>query len=264
MSVLYAFLILTGLGVILCIGLNYVDKKLSIKKDEKLVDLENCLPGANCGGCGFNGCSDYAKAVYEGTAKPGLCTAGGQKTADAMGKILGLEVSCVEKQVACVFCNASCNDTAKDYDYNGLEDCNAANMLFGGNSSCKEGCLHLLSCMKVCEQGAISVDQNKNIVVDAEKCIGCGKCTSVCPHHVIKLIPVSTQYIVKCNNTEKGGDVRKHCEKGCIGCKICEIKFPASGIKVNNNLASVVDTPDIEALKSSADICPRKVIVKVR
>lgn len=262
-SVLYAFLIIAALGALLGLGLSIADKKLSIEKDEKLAALEESMPGANCGGCGFAGCSAYAKAVFEGTSLPGLCNPGGQKLVDKMCSIMGIESQQVQKQVAFVFCKGNCDSSKKDYKYYGVNDCNAAAMLFGGDNLCKEGCLHLGSCIKVCDQNAISKDNEGNIIVAPQKCIGCGKCVKVCPKGVIKLIPASQSYAVACNSHKKGPEVKVACDKGCIGCKICEVKFPEANIKVDNFLAVAGECSDISKQEEAANACPRKIIVKV-
>ena len=129
MAILYAFLIIAGIGALLGLGLAIADKKLAIEKDEKLVALEQIMPGANCGGCGFAGCADYAAAVASQKAEPGLCAPGGKDLAEKMGKIMGIEVTVGEKKVAYIFCKGSCEKTKKDYDYRGLTDCNAASLL---------------------------------------------------------------------------------------------------------------------------------------
>lgn len=262
-GILFAFIILSVLGILLGLGLSFADKKLSVEKDEKLVELESFMPGANCGGCGFAGCSDYAQAVFSGTAKPGLCSPGGQVLADRMSDIMGLTKESVARNVAFVFCNASCEDTIKNFVYKGIKDCNAAGILFNGDVACKSGCLHLLSCKKVCNSDAIFVSDSGAIVVDKNKCIGCGRCVDVCPRHVIKLVPYDVNFLVACNNIEKGVETRKKCNKGCIGCKICETKFPDSGFIVNDNLASVdFQVHDLNQQNSAMETCPRKVIVK--
>ena len=262
MAILYAFLIIAGIGALLGLGLAIADKKLAIEKDEKLVALEQIMPGANCGGCGFAGCADYAAAVASGKAEPGLCAPGGKDLAEKMGKIMGIEVTVGEKMVAYIFCKGSCEKTVKDYDYRGLTDCNAASLLFKGDNGCKSGCLHLGSCMAVCDSNAIFRKEEGTLEVDRTKCVGCGKCTKVCPNGVIKLIEDRTQFVVACNSHDKGADVRKVCEVGCIGCKICQIKFPEAGFKVEDNLAvsSPVAPQDQAALAMEA--CPRKVITR--
>lgn len=261
-SIILSFAVLAGLGIILGIGLLIADKKLTVEKNKQLAALEESMPGANCGGCGFAGCSAYAEAVWKGDAKPGLCSPGGNALAQKMGEIMGVEVTETERLVAYSFCKGSCGKVSKKYDYLGLNDCNAAAMLFGGENTCKEGCLHLGSCISVCSEHAISKDSYGDIVIDREKCIGCGKCTKVCPNGVIKLIPYDAKYAVSCNSHEPGSMVRKHCSSGCIGCKICEIKFPDSGFKVSDNLASF-DYKEHKEADNAAAACPRKIISKI-
>ena len=262
MSVLIAFLIVGILGLILGLGLAVADKKFAVEKDEKLVALEEAMPGANCGGCGYAGCQAYAEAVFNGEAKPGLCSPGGDALAKKMGEILGIKVELKEKMVAFVFCRGNSEVTKTDYEYKGMADCNAAALLQGGPSGCKEGCLHLGSCIAVCPAGAISKDEKGNVTVDKEKCIGCGKCVSVCPNNVIKLVPYSLEYICACNNHEPGGKVRKTCQVGCIGCKMCETKVQGSPFTVDSFLSSNDWNKDQSTAGEAAEICPQKCIVR--
>ena len=74
------------------------------------------MPGANCGGCGFAGCSAYAAAVAEGTAKPGLCSPGGKALAEKMGEIMGVAVEDSERKVAFVFCQGGKDVTKVSFD----------------------------------------------------------------------------------------------------------------------------------------------------
>mgnify|MGYP001778709089 CR=1 FL=1 len=262
MSIVIAFIIVGVLGLLLGLGLAIADKKLAIEKDEKLVALEEAMPGANCGGCGFAGCTAYADAVYKGEAEPGLCSPGGAALAAKMGEILGVKVEAKERMVAYVFCRGGKDVTKPDYEYKGMADCNAAALLQGGPNACKEGCLHLGSCISVCPAGAISKDSDGNIVVDKEACIGCGKCTAVCPNHVIKLVPYNAEYIVACNNHEPGGKVRKICQVGCIGCKICQTKVPGSPFAVTDFLSVNDYHAPQESAPAAAEACPQKCIIK--
>ena len=262
MSIVIAFIIVGVLGLLLGLGLAIADKKLAIEKDEKLIALEEAMPGANCGGCGFAGCTAYADAVYKGEAEPGLCSPGGAALAAKMGEILGVKVEAKEKMVAFVFCRGNSEVTKTDYEYKGMADCNAAALLQGGPSGCKEGCLHLGSCIAVCPAGAISKDEKGNVTVDKEKCIGCGKCVSVCPNNVIKLVPYSLEYICACNNHEPGGKVRKTCQVGCIGCKMCETKVQGSPFTVDSFLSYNDWNKDQSTAGEAAEICPQKCIVR--
>ncbi len=262
MSVVIAFLIVGVLGLILGFGLAVADKKLAVEKNPKLEELEAAMPGANCGGCGFAGCQAYAEAVFNGSAPAGLCSPGGAELAEKMGNILGIKVEVKEKMVAFVFCSGSSETTVTDYEYSGMKDCNAAALLQGGPSGCKEGCLHLGSCISVCPSAAIGYDEKGRVVVDKEKCIGCGKCVSVCPKNVIKLVPYTAEWLCACNNHEPGGRVRKACKVGCIGCKMCETKVEGSPFKVESFLSVNDYHADQSASAAAAEICPQKCIVR--
>lgn len=262
-AILNAFLIIAGLGALLGLGLAIADRKLSSPKDAKLEELEGMMPGANCGGCGFAGCSAYADAVYQGKVLPGLCAPGGVELAERMAKVLGVEVEMTQRKVAYIFCSGDCESTTKVFDYKGIADCNAASLLFRGDNGCKSGCLHLGSCMSVCTTGAIKRKENGTLVVDPDLCLGCGSCTKVCPNGVIKLVPADSQYVVACNSHEKGADVRKVCKVGCIGCRICETKFPEACFMVDQNLATLdYDKASMEEVSKAADACPRHIIRK--
>ncbi len=262
MSIIIAFLIVGILGLLLGLGLAVADKKLHVEKDEKLIALEEAMPGANCGGCGFAGCSAYAEAVFKGEAEAGLCSPGGAALAAKMGEILGISVEAKERMVAFVFCRGSKDVTKMDYEYSGIADCNAAAILQGGPIACKEGCLHLGSCISVCPVGAISKNADGDIVVDKEACIGCGKCTAVCPNKVIKLVPYTAEYIVACNNHQNGAQVRKACQVGCIGCRICQMKVEGSPFTVESFLSVNDYHAPQEAAAKAAELCPQKCIIK--
>lgn len=263
-NVLFSFIIVTALGALIAYGLSAAAKKFAVEKDERLEKLESIMPGANCGGCGFAGCSAYADAVNKGEAEIGKCSVGGAALAAEMGKIMGQEAPDVEQMVACVLCLGCDAKTKRDYKYHGVADCSAASILFSGPSSCKEGCIGLGSCMSVCSQNAIYRDYAERLRVDPDKCIGCGKCTTACPHNVIKLIPKRAGYAVFCNSHASGAEVTKNCELGCIGCKICETKFPDSGCKVENNLSTVNYSSSCNQLAEASKACPRKCIVKLK
>ena len=262
MAIFLAFIVIAVLGLVLGIGLQFAEGKLKVEKDAKLEELEAAMPGANCGGCGFAGCSAYAEAVYKGDAEAGLCSPGGAELAKKMGDILGIKVEAKEREVAFIFCQGSADVTSTEFNYSGMSDCNAASLLHGGPNGCKEGCLHLGSCMAVCPVGAISRREDGRLVVDKEKCIGCKKCTKVCPNGVIKMVPYSAKYLVACNNHESGAKVRTYCQVGCIGCKMCETKVENSPFKVDSFLSSNDFTKDQSNASKACEICPKKCIVE--
>jgi len=271
--ILYAFLSVSGLGVLFGMGLAVVSRVLAVKKDELVEKLEEALPGLNCGACGYAGCSSYAEAIAEGSRSEEaedvaltLCLPGGPEAAAALAEIMGVEVDYTEsRKVAQVHCRGSRNVSKPAFRYRGVTDCNALFALFGGDKICPYGCLGLGSCIRVCPVEAIDYDEQGCVWVDREACIGCGKCIDVCPTGVMKLIPYEADYLVACNSTDKGPLVRKYCSAGCIGCKICEKKTPEGGFVVEDFLARIdyeASGDRAEQREKAAQACPTKCIVR--
>ncbi len=78
MTILWAILVLAGLGLILGFGLAIAAKVFYVKEDTRVEDITAILPNANCGACGYPGCKGFAEAIVNQTAeslslcKPGL------------------------------------------------------------------------------------------------------------------------------------------------------------------------------------------------
>ncbi|MDC7124171.1 MAG: RnfABCDGE type electron transport complex subunit B [Spirochaetales bacterium] len=258
--VIYAFLSVGILGGLLGLALAYASKIFAVKKDKRITDLEEILPGANCGACGYPGCSGYAEAIVNEGAEMTLCAPGGADVASKVGEIMGVTVEVSgEKMVAQIHCHGTRDTSKVKYDYKGINDCNAMHSSFGGDKSCPYGCLGLGSCIKVCPVDAISKTDAGYLNIDKDKCIACGKCINVCPTGVIKMIPYSAKTIVACNSKDKGGIVRKYCSVGCIGCKMCEKKSPDGGFKVENFLA-YIDYSAEGSRTEAIEACPAKCI----
>lgn len=262
LRVIYSFISVAALGGLLGIGLAFASRVLAVKKDERIAQVEEALPGANCGACGYAGCAAYAEAIIKENAPIDLCSPGGASTVKAVAEIMGLDadVGSGEKMVAQVHCRGSQATSSYLYEYRGVRDCNAVHMLFEGDKECKFGCLGLGSCMKVCPTDAIYYDDEGLVRVDKEKCISCEQCVEVCPTGVMQMVPYSADYIVACNSTDKGAKVRKYCKVGCIGCKICEKKSPEGGYKVENFL-SRIDYSYTGDRSAGAGACPTKCII---
>ena len=257
MKILFAILIIAGIGLIAGGGLSLASIFMGVDADEKVQKIREALPGANCGSCGFAGCDDYAAAIAAGKAESGLCGPGGQATAAALSEILGTEVT-VQEVRAFVACGGSCEKTQTKHLYSGITSCAAAAMMYGGPSACKFGCLGFGDCAKVCEKNAISVVDG-TAKINPELCGGCRKCAAVCPKQIIGFVPKGNTKKVLCSNTDKGAAVRKVCTAGCIGCKLCEKNCEAGAVKVENNLAHI--DPDMcTGCGKCADACPQKCI----
>ena len=180
--------------------------------------------------------------------------------AKKVSEIMGVSALSSVKKVAYLKCKGTCMDTKEKFVYNGAADCKAAALIMDGSKSCAYGCLGLGTCVSVCPFGAMKINKDTMLVeIDEEKCTGCGKCVRECPKKVLDLVPVDSKVRVACNSQDKGADVKKVCERGCIGCRICEKVCPFNAIKVDNNIA-VIDYSLCRECNLCVEKCPVKVI----
>ncbi|MBQ8352123.1 MAG: RnfABCDGE type electron transport complex subunit B [Clostridia bacterium] len=246
-----------GFGLVLAIAA----RAFAVKRDERIPKIEEVLPGANCGGCGYTGCAAYAEAVCKGEASPGRCAVGGKATSEAIAAIMGVEATPMAERRARILCCGDCDIAKEQYKYEGAADCAAAARLGGGPKSCPASCVGLGSCAAVCPFGAIHVE-NGLATVDDSICVGCGVCMTACPKHLIHLVPIEATYAVLCSSNESGKETRAVCDTGCIGCRICEKKCEAGAIRVENNLATI-NYDLCTGCGACAEACPRKIIKKL-
>ncbi len=162
--------------------------------DPRVSAVEDCLVGANCGGCGYTGCSACAEAIVAGLAEPTACVAGGPDIAVKVAGALGVEVTFSEPLIADHYCHGG-DRALKKYHYDGAADCRAQIELYGGELFCKHGCLGLGTCVRACPFGALEIGDEDLPVVDVDKCVGCGTCERVCPTGVIKLYSMSERLL---------------------------------------------------------------------
>ena len=236
--ILLAALLLAGIGLLLGTGLGLAAHFMAVKENEKALKILDELPGANCGACGFSGCSGYAHALAESSAmRANLCTVGGDETAEALAAILGTSVSKTVKKTARVRCAGSEACRVKIADYEGVSTCRAASALYNGGSGCAFGCLGLGDCAAVCDVGAISVRQGV-AVIDEALCVACGKCKDACPKKLITVTPTASPTVL-CRNTDKGAATKAVCSAGCVGCRLCEKACSAGAIVMENGVARV-------------------------
>lgn len=230
--------IISGLGLIFGLGLAFASKKFEVKVDERIAKVRDVLPGANCAACGQTGCDAFAEAVVGGICKVDGCPVGGSEVAKKIGEILGVEVEDSEKKIARVMCGGSLDVSKVKYDYEGIEDCTAAANLFGGPRACVYGCVGMGNCVRACPFDAIVVENGVAKVI-ASKCTGCGKCVDACPKKIIELVPICSEYTVRCSSLDKGAVVRQICTIGCIGCTRCVKACPVGAISMNGPLAKI-------------------------
>ena len=249
---------LAGIGLLGALGLGIASKRLAVEEDPRLEKILEAIPGANCGACGYAGCSAFAKAVLAETAPLNGCIAGGEDVANKVAAVLGKSVEKGEKSVAVVACRGTRTQARLRFIYQGIDDCRAAVNVGGGDKACPYGCLGLGSCQKVCPFGAITIDDNL-AWIDPEKCVGCGLCVDECPRNVIHLVPVDAVVQVLCNSHETGKKVRDFCQVGCIGCKACERVCPFNAIIVTDNLATI-DLDKCVRCGLCIEVCPQNSI----
>jgi electron transport complex protein RnfB len=249
---------LGGIGLLAAVALGFAAKKFAVEEDPRELALLEVLSGANCGACGYPGCAAYAKAVASGEAAPSLCTPGGQATIEQIAHIMGVAAVKAEPQVALVLCQGDNDKARAKYRYLGINDCNAAQKIADGPKECPGGCLGLGTCARVCPFGAIEITPQGLAVISREKCTGCRKCVPSCPRSVIRMTPLEASVHVLCNSRDKGAQVRKYCQVGCIACQIC-VKTVPDAYKVEENLATVIYAHAAEAAPAVAK-CPTKCI----
>ena len=238
-AILTAVIPVVIIGVICAAILVIASKVMAVKEDERFPAVRECLPGANCGACGYAGCDGYAKALCESENVPtNLCIPGADSTAKQLSEILGVEFADVAEQVAVVHCAGDCRHTQDKVTYFGIESCAAAKLTYGGKGSCTYGCLGFGDCANICPQDAICVADGVARIYP-HHCIGCGMCVKACTNHLISLVADTDRAVVACSNKDKGSQTRKVCSNGCIGCKKCEKVCPLGAITVSENVAVI-------------------------
>lgn len=249
------------LGALFAAGLLVASRVFAVETDPRADQVEEVLPGANCGACGYAGCRAFAEAAAGGQAPPDGCPVGGAKVASLVAKILGVEVAegAVRKvaQVLCAGGNAEAKIVA---EYDGPRDCRVAqNTQNGSFKACSYGCLGLGTCVAACPFDAMYMDDNGLPVVIEEKCTGCGMCVRACPRNIIVLAEEPQGVHIRCRSLALGKDVRGVCSVGCIACRRCEKECPVDAITVENNLAEINYDLCINCRKCVA-VCPMNTI----
>ena len=244
---LISLLVLGVTGLVAAVLLYIVAQKFKVEEDPRIDEVQEVLPGANCGGCGFAGCRAMAEACVKADSLDGLlCPVGGSETMKKVGDILGMAAAEVTPKVAVIRCNGTCEARPRTSVYDGTKSCQIEHALYVGTTGCGYGCLGCGDCVKACPFGALSMDEKTGLpVVDEDKCTACGNCVKTCPRHIIELRnkgPKSRRMVVLCINKDKGAPARKACLNACIGCGKCEKECPFEAITVDSNLAYIDDS----------------------
>ncbi len=254
---MYAAGVIGLIGMIAAVILYFVSKAFYVEEDPRIEEVQGCLPGANCGGCGYAGCHAMAEAmVREMDTSIAYCPGGDY---DQIGKILGIEAATRDPQVCVVRCNGTCENSPSKVHYDSAITCAFANTVYAGEGACAYGCLGCGDCVRACSFDAIKMDAETHLpVVDETKCVGCKACAKACPRGVLEIRDKgknSRRVYVSCNNKDKGAVAKKNCTVACIGCGKCVKVCPFEAIVVHDNLA-YIDYTKCKLCRKCVSECP--------
>jgi electron transport complex protein RnfB len=257
---MYALFILLGSGLLIALAIGLVVRFVEVPSDPLLDQINDLMPGANCGACGYPGCSGYAAALVGRKASLGACPAMSLESIASVCKLLGVTEEKRERKVAVVFCSGDDDRATKQAFYNGVNNCRDAMQVAAGAKTCTYGCLGLGACARACPFGAIEITAKHLAVVHPELCRACGKCVATCPKKLIRLVPASAPIHVFCSSPEKGAAKRRACKGACIGCQKCVKSAKENQIRMNGFLAVInyADPPGDEV----AQVCPTAALRK--
>lgn len=268
--ILIAVAVLGGIALVSAVVLYVCSKKFAVYEDPRLGQVTALLPGANCGGCGYPGCSGMASALVKGADAGSLdglyCPVGGAEVMGQVADLLGMAVANTEPKVAVVRCNGTCELRPRIAEYSGLRTCTAMNSCGAGETGCGYGCLGCGDCVSACSFGAIKINDETGLPeVDEDKCTACGACVNACPRHIIELRKrgvKNRRVYVRCVNKDKGAAAMKACKAACIGCGKCEKECKFGAITIQGNL-SYIDPDKCRLCRKCVEVCPTHAIVAI-
>lgn len=236
MESLTAIGFLLSLVSALAIVLAVANSKLKVFEDPRIDQVNDMLPGNNCGACGLPGCRSFAEKAVSGDIKPSECPVGGQDAAISIAEFLGVDAGEMVKKVARLRC-AGGNDVAIHMsEYEGHESCRSAAAVGGGSKGCRYGCLGFGDCVDVCTFDAITMGPTGLPIVDADKCTSCGDCVTICPKGLYKILPLEQHLLVQCMSELEGDDILETCKVACTACGKCAADAPQGLLKMKKNL----------------------------
>ena len=268
--ILIAVAVLGGIALVSAVVLYVCSKKFAVYEDPRLGQVTALLPGANCGGCGYPGCSGMASALVKGADAGSLdglyCPVGGAEVMGQVADLLGMAGANTEPKVAVVRCNGTCELRPRIAEYSGLRTCTAMNSCGAGETGCGYGCLGCGDCVSACSFGAIKINDETGLPeVDEDKCTACGACVNACPRHIIELRKrgvKNRRVYVRCVNKDKGAAAMKACKAACIGCGKCEKECKFGAITIQGNL-SYIDPDKCRLCRKCVEVCPTHAIVAI-
>ncbi len=265
--VIATIITISSVGIIAAVILYWASQKFKVFEDPRIDEVEDALPSANCGGCGFPGCRPFAEACVKADELDDLyCPVGGNETMTAVANVLGKTASEKAKLVAVIRCNGAPEFRKKTTEFDSALNCTIQHNLYAGETACQYGCLGLGECVDACDFDAMYMDPETDLpVVIEDMCTACGACVEACPKDIIELRPAgkkSRRIFVSCINQDKGGTAKKACAVACTGCTLClkECKYDAITIE---NFLSYIDPVKCVLCRKCVSVCPTNAIWEV-
>ena len=264
---LFTIITLSTMGLIAAIILYFVAQKFKVYEDPRIDEVEDALPSANCGGCGFPGCRNFAEALVKADTFDDLyCPVGGNEVMAKAAGILGKEAVEADPQVAVIRCSGSFEHRPRTNQYDGAANCTIVHNLYTGDTDCPYGCLGLGECVDACDFEAMYMDESTGLpVIIDDKCVACGACVEACPRDIIELRKRNKKdrkIFVSCVNEDKGGIAKKYCAVTCTGCTKCFKVCPFEAITMGNNLA-FIDSEKCKLCRKCVVECPTNAIHEI-
>ncbi len=263
LAILQSVAILGGVGLTFGALIALANSKLKVWEDPRIGSVNDLLPGANCGACGFAGCRAFAEGVVSGDIAPADCTVASDLDREDIADFLGVDAGEAEKKVARLLCAGGSDVAVKKALYHGVESCAAAVAVSGGGKGCAWGCIGMSDCAVVCDFDAIRMNDFELPVVDVEKCTSCGDCVDACPLDLFVIMPLDHKLIVQCKNLIDGDEASDVCSVACTACGRC-VQDAAPGLISMESGLAVIDYSKIEMADPGATArCPTDAIVWV-
>ncbi len=258
-----AVAIMVGLGLVFSSLLAVAYKKLRVEEDPRIDDVEAMLPGSNCGACGKPGCRAFAESLVQHEMTPGKCTVSSPGAVEQIASYLGVNAGIEERRVARLLCAGGRAESHNLADYYGQRTCRSVSMVTGGNKDCVWGCLGLGDCERVCDFGAIAMNEDGLPVVRPDLCTACNDCVEICPKSLFTIMPVSYKLIVQCRSLLEGDAALARCSVACNACGRCAVDAAPGLITMKNNLPVIDYSQNAAASPAATARCPTRAIVWV-
>ncbi len=252
--------IMAGLGLFFGGVLAISYRFLRVASDPRIEQVEDMLPGSNCGACGEPGCAGFAEKIVAGDLQPSGCTVASGEVVEAIADYLGVDAGQQEKKVARLHCAGGTGEAYQIAEYRGFESCRAASIISGGGKGCSFGCLGLADCRQACTFDAIHMNDDRLPVVNIDKCTACGDCVQTCPRDLFEILPLSHNLLVQCKSILAGEDARVLCAVACDACGRCAADAPGKLIRMEDNLPLVDYSGGGPAIPQITYRCPTNAI----